>query len=456
MANKTVEVLAAEGLTLTLHLYPWGSDTRANGSGDTLTEATNRKGLYSATVTEAITGWHTAHVFNGSNALIQPPQYLYIYSDSENTFRCMSPSAADVGLMNGKRTDGVPSQNDRPALYLSHFNIRNDNNSGIDILTPNGNAISCVSDTEAVWFESSTSAALELQGHLYSLYIASTDSVNGSPIIVTGGNPAYAPISDASRTPFVMNAIRYSKAQAGAASTITLDASASATDNLYANEFITIYKGTGAGQTRRIVSYVGSTQVATVDEAWATNPANDSIFAIHANTAVDFPSGQEVAEAVDVELSNNHGDGTWEFGSVATLLAAGTNVTVTSTVHGNTIEIIRGSSYNTTTGRTIAITIAGDNWPTDLTSWTITMDCMQTHDANHNPVSGSPDSATGVSGTVTQATGDSRAVRIDLTTTITSGLTPGWYKYYIEATNGSNRTTLRTGSMHVVDDDPNS
>jgi hypothetical protein len=141
--------------------------------------------------------------------------------------------------------------------------------------------------------------------------------------------------------------------------------------------------------------------------------------------------------------------------SVATLLAAQTNVTVTSTVHGNAIEVVRGSSYNTTTGRTVAIPIAGDNWPTDLTSWTITMDCMQTHDSSHNPPA-SPDSATGISGTVTQATGDSRAVRIDLTTTITSGLTPGWYKYYVEATNGSNRTTLRTGVLHVVDDDPTS
>jgi hypothetical protein len=314
MANKTVEVLAAEGQTLTLHLYPWGSDTRANGSGDTLTEATNRKGLYSATVTEAITGWHTAHVFNGSNALVQAPQYLYIYSDSENTFRCMSPSAADVGLMNGKRTDGVPSQDDRPALYLSHFNIRNSNNSGIDILTPNGNAISCVSDTEAVWFESSASSALELLGYSYALYVQSTDSTNGTPIIVTGGNVAKAPITDASGNPFVVNAVRYNKAQAGAASTITLDASASATDDLYANQFITIYEGTGAGQTRRIVSYVGSTKVATVDAAWATNPANDSIFALHSNTSIDFPTGQEVAEAVDVELSNNHGDGTWESG----------------------------------------------------------------------------------------------------------------------------------------------
>jgi hypothetical protein len=139
--------------------------------------------------------------------------------------------------------------------------------------------------------------------------------------------------------------------------------------------------------------------------------------------------------------------------SVASSLAAQTHVTVTSTIQGDTITVHRGSSYNTTTGRTIPITIGGDTWPTDLTSWTITMDAYQTHDSSHNPPT-SPDSATGISGVATTMTGDSRAVRIDLTTTITSGLTPGWYKYYVEATNGSNRTTLRTGVLHVVDDDP--
>jgi len=57
----TLELLAPTGLTLTVELYPHGSDTIANTGGDSLTEATNRKGLYTATVAETLSGWHTAH-----------------------------------------------------------------------------------------------------------------------------------------------------------------------------------------------------------------------------------------------------------------------------------------------------------------------------------------------------------------------------------------------------------
>lgn len=77
--------------------------------------------------------------------------------------------------------------------------------------------------------------------------------------------------------------IRSGTAQAGAATTITLDASASATNDFYVNATITIIGGTGAGQTRQITAYVGSSKVGTVNAAWATNPASDSVFLITAN-----------------------------------------------------------------------------------------------------------------------------------------------------------------------------
>lgn len=70
MANTTVEAQLPPGLTLTLELYPDGSDTIANGAGDTLTEATNRHGLYTATVTEALSGYYFAVIVDGSDVLI--------------------------------------------------------------------------------------------------------------------------------------------------------------------------------------------------------------------------------------------------------------------------------------------------------------------------------------------------------------------------------------------------
>jgi hypothetical protein len=77
--------------------------------------------------------------------------------------------------------------------------------------------------------------------------------------------------------------IRNGTAQAGGATSITLDAGASATNSLYNNATILIRGGTGAGQVNIITAYVGSTKVATVGVAWATNPDNTSTFTIIAD-----------------------------------------------------------------------------------------------------------------------------------------------------------------------------
>jgi hypothetical protein len=62
-------------------------------------------------------------------------------------------------------------------------------------------------------------------------------------------------------------------AQAGSASTITLQATnSSITDGWYDGLTIATTGGTGSGQTRTISSYVGSTQVATVSSAWSVVP----------------------------------------------------------------------------------------------------------------------------------------------------------------------------------------
>lgn len=72
--------------------------------------------------------------------------------------------------------------------------------------------------------------------------------------------------------------IRTATAQAGAATTITLDNSASAVDD--------IYNGFQIGHTgdkytlRTITDYDGSTKVATVNSAWATNPTGSDTFKI--------------------------------------------------------------------------------------------------------------------------------------------------------------------------------
>lgn len=88
------------------------------------------------------------------------------------------------------------------------------------------------------------------------------------------------------------NIERTGTAQAGASTTITLDSGASAVDNYYKHSIVRIVSGTGAGQSRLITSYVGSTKVATIESGhnWNTNPDNTSVFDIIAGSSVDIQS----------------------------------------------------------------------------------------------------------------------------------------------------------------------
>lgn len=61
-------------------------------------------------------------------------------------------------------------------------------------------------------------------------------------------------------------------AQAGTSTTITLAASASAQNNRYINATVSLTDGTGAQQQAQIISYNGTTKVATISGIWAVAP----------------------------------------------------------------------------------------------------------------------------------------------------------------------------------------
>lgn len=77
-------------------------------------------------------------------------------------------------------------------------------------------------------------------------------------------------------------------AQAGAGSTITLRAGASAVTDFYVGQVVFITSGTGLGQQRTISAYNGTTKVATVSAAWGVNPDNTSVYQV--GDAVIFTS----------------------------------------------------------------------------------------------------------------------------------------------------------------------
>lgn len=77
-----------------------------------------------------------------------------------------------------------------------------------------------------------------------------------------------------------LTVVRANVAQAGGATTITLDVGASGVDNAYNTNIIQLVSGTGAGQKRAIASYVGATKVATVAQSWRVTPDNTTRFVI--------------------------------------------------------------------------------------------------------------------------------------------------------------------------------
>lgn len=91
--------------------------------------------------------------------------------------------------------------------------------------------------------------------------------------------------AEASGTAQAGGSIHSGTAQAGAASTITLAAAASATNDYYKHATLTLTGGTGSGQVREITAYAGATKVATVDAAWVTVPDATSTYDITPGTS---------------------------------------------------------------------------------------------------------------------------------------------------------------------------
>ena len=93
-------------------------------------------------------------------------------------------------------------------------------------------------------------------------------------------------------------------AQAGAASSITLAAGASASDDFYNGWLIEITSGTGAGQYNKITDYVGASKVATVENAWSTTPDATSVYAL--TERPHEPSHGSVYDAGDVTAGSDN------------------------------------------------------------------------------------------------------------------------------------------------------
>ncbi len=90
-------------------------------------------------------------------------------------------------------------------------------------------------------------------------------------------------------------------AQAGATTTITLAAGASAVDDFYNDWVVEIDSGTGANQLRTIMDYNGTTKVAIVNRDYNTDPDATSVYSLFKNF-MDIVSSTDAKAAVSIVL----------------------------------------------------------------------------------------------------------------------------------------------------------
>lgn len=91
-------------------------------------------------------------------------------------------------------------------------------------------------------------------------------------------------------------------AQSGTISQITLEAGASAINDIYLGQKISIYEGTGNGQTRGIANYNGTTKVAAVARNWTVAPDATSKYRI------EYDFGPKVNNNLQTYVNDNGAD----------------------------------------------------------------------------------------------------------------------------------------------------
>jgi hypothetical protein len=128
---------------------------------------------------------------------------------------------------------------------------------------------------------------------------------------------------------------------AGTASTIDLDAAASAVADFYKGQLVVLQAGTGAGQARTIVSYDGATKIATVAPDWATAPDGDTWFAVvntGSTVVTDWADGARLDLLLDeilADVTGINGDAMRGTDSAATAAALATHDGKLDTVDAN-------------------------------------------------------------------------------------------------------------------------
>ncbi|MEQ8636894.1 hypothetical protein [Gimesia maris] len=123
MATTPIEVYCKPGKTLTVDICARGSNTKLV-TARSLTEATNRPGWYTCNVTEALSGYHTLHLYEGTRPAGGWDIYLVDDTTVDTAYEVGSNSAQVVIALQLLGLDSpLNASQTRSALGMSSANL---------------------------------------------------------------------------------------------------------------------------------------------------------------------------------------------------------------------------------------------------------------------------------------------------------------------------------------------
>jgi hypothetical protein len=276
------------------------------------------------------------------------------------------------------------------------------------------------------------------------------------------------------------NSVNEGLAQGGTSTTITLNASASASDDAYNGQLVFIRSGTGQDQVGLVEDYVGSTKVATIRTRsatgqWATVPDTTSAYMMIPNLTFTLSEiSGAVADGVWDEATSGHttagttGKALIDSGAAgnpwSTDLATGYSGTqagnILNNVKSQTDLIQAGGTVNVTTpvtasGQLASPLIIGDDylaangrrfrWTVELPSGYVIATSTARFGMRYEDEQGINSFI--ATGTVTDATGGNVHLDFDVAKTVTGTLRPGWYEWSVEIVSaiGTEITRVKSG-----------
>jgi hypothetical protein len=239
------------------------------------------------------------------------------------------------------------------------------------------------------------------------------------------------------------------KAVSATANTIVLDAAALAIAGSYVGCNAYISSGTGAGQTRTIISYAAD-RTATISRAWDTTPDNTSTYKI-------IPFGRVLVDWVAADAINASALATDAVAEIASAVWAYITRTITLTgaqiaaiLAGTAITIHRGDTAS------IALTALGNIAARTKLWFTVK---SSSGDADADSIIQLEETggllylngavATASAGSLTVTDPVTGAATVGLTAATTAALTVGSYRWDVQMLTATGVTTLAEGAFHV-------